>query len=343
MSNDKLNGSYETNISKTSGDDSSLSNFKTACGLFVGASLLTFGAWLMSRALMWQWPWFIYPIGAMLMGLSFHYYYYVLDRKLLSLHFSWAIIANTLILFSWIFQMNYSAPTSTWFIYPLAISSLLYAAHYCGVHYKHSREIFLNFHMMAFGIMSTLFFACYMDLRAYYSYPWFIYPVFLFAGFLAIHASYHYYPRSLLVLHISVFTIAQTFMFFVWSVNGMGFPWFTFPLIGWSALLGVHTLVDLHYSSSTPSVPKDIMLPETVHITIDSQTPVSTSQEPEAQFGSLDEEPQVVQQPVQVEVIPVRSYSVGDIDAIKNVPDLKMPPMTSITSMAPSPTVVRGN
>jgi hypothetical protein len=45
---------------------------------------------------------------------------------------------------------------------------------------------------------------------------------------------------NLFRLHLLVFLDIQLLLFFSWAVFGRGFPWFSFPLFIWGALLIIH-------------------------------------------------------------------------------------------------------
>jgi len=128
----------------------------------------------------------------------------------------------------------------------------------------------------------------YLDMGK--GYPWFIFPTFLTAGFLAIHWSYHFYPSSLLRLHIYVFANVQCFFVFMWAANGMGLPWFIFPLAGWGGLLGIHALLERR------KVPK-IIVSNPTEVIIDTGIPQTYNQE--VQIGNLDEITVPSEQPIQ--------------------------------------------
>jgi hypothetical protein len=43
-------------------------------------------------------------------------------------------------------------------------------------------------------------------------------------------------------LHFAVFTTTQVFLFVIWMLSGVDFPWFVFPLFGWGIILAAHAV-----------------------------------------------------------------------------------------------------
>ena len=41
-------------------------------------------------------------------------------------------------------------------------------------------------------------------------------------------------------LHAAVFVTTQVFLFVIWALAGIDFPWFIFPLFGWGILFAAH-------------------------------------------------------------------------------------------------------
>ena len=43
-------------------------------------------------------------------------------------------------------------------------------------------------------------------------------------------------------LHFAVFATTQVFLFVIWMLSGVDFPWFVFPLFGWGIILAAHAV-----------------------------------------------------------------------------------------------------
>jgi len=297
--------------------------FKIHLGLSISFSLLAFGAWCITRIFFVNYPWFIFPIGASLMALSLHYYGFVLKRETLVLHFSWLCIINAVIFLTWVFQANYSG--SLWFIYPFSLTAIPFSALFCLITFGDSIHVMMNFHMIVFVILNLCFFMAYIDLGK--GYPWFLIPLFLTSGFLAIHWSYHYYPTSLLKLHMNVFVNIQCFLFFLWAINGGGFPWFALPLLGWGSILSLHALI----SSRKQRIP--IIVQDSVKVGIHTPPCENINELKEVQIGNLDE------------------FTIGDANNMEDLPKVNTTPTptaipvsepTAVSSMV-VPHIVKNN
>jgi hypothetical protein len=43
-------------------------------------------------------------------------------------------------------------------------------------------------------------------------------------------------------LHFAVFATTQVFLFVIWTLSDVDFPWFVFPLFGWGIILAAHAV-----------------------------------------------------------------------------------------------------
>jgi hypothetical protein len=43
-------------------------------------------------------------------------------------------------------------------------------------------------------------------------------------------------------LHAAVYVTTELFLFVIWLLSGVEFPWFLFPLFGWGILLAAHAV-----------------------------------------------------------------------------------------------------
>ncbi len=43
-------------------------------------------------------------------------------------------------------------------------------------------------------------------------------------------------------LHFAVFATIQVFLFVIWVLGDMSYPWFIFPLFGWGILISAHAV-----------------------------------------------------------------------------------------------------
>lgn len=41
-------------------------------------------------------------------------------------------------------------------------------------------------------------------------------------------------------IHLSVYIMVNLLLIVIWYINGMGFPWFVFPLVGWGIGVTAH-------------------------------------------------------------------------------------------------------
>lgn len=63
--------------------------------------------------------------------------------------------------------------------------------------------------------------------------------------------------KRALYVHASIWAAVNVFLFVVWAVTGVDFPWFVFPLFGWGIGLTAHAASVLWIRK-----PADIMLDE---------------------------------------------------------------------------------
>lgn len=56
-------------------------------------------------------------------------------------------------------------------------------------------------------------------------------------------------------LHFAVFALIQIFLFVVWSLSSVDYPWFIFPLFGWGTLVAAHAVF-----SFVVKTPEQIMI-----------------------------------------------------------------------------------
>lgn len=211
-------------------------------GIFL--SVLVFSIWLIIDLYSIQWPWFIYPIGVLLIGVAIHYYTIIHKAQYLPLHFACYAIINGLLFLSWGSQIT---RRSVWFVYPLGVLSIFLAIHYIIAKVK--KDVGINSHIVVFTIINTLAFIGYLDSGK--GQPWFVYVLFITAGVLAVHYHLKYFPEDWMKLHITLFIILQTFFFFAWAINHFDLPWFAIPLLVWGLLLAIHM-----YFNKSPSPPE---------------------------------------------------------------------------------------
>ena len=56
-------------------------------------------------------------------------------------------------------------------------------------------------------------------------------------------------------LHAAVFTTTEIFLFVIWLLSDVDFPWFLFPLFGWGIILAAHAVYAFVIKS-----PEEIMI-----------------------------------------------------------------------------------
>jgi len=48
--------------------------------------------------------------------------------------------------------------------------------------------------------------------------------------------------RQWFVLHAAVYGMMQIFLFIIWWLSDVSYPWFIFPLFGWGILVAAHAV-----------------------------------------------------------------------------------------------------
>jgi len=187
-------------------------------------------------------PWFVYVIGALGMAGSVHFWYFV-KHQFLPLNISIYVIICILSFITWIARRHFTSVDPTilefpWFIVPVFVLAVAPLTHYFLVNSKSElRMKVLKIHSMTYALMNILIFLIWC---ATGEFPWFFYPLFGWGFLLSFHYLHINHHKNWFFLHVNLFLWANPIIFFTWRFVGGGFPWFIFPTVVWTGLLGFH-------------------------------------------------------------------------------------------------------